>query len=164
MNDPTPADIRRIANREKRREEKQRERARKVKELSTAAMSRNPGGYVVPDMPAGLSHIRKWVRDAHNAYSRRDITPIELTEIRRTAATMGDLYRTSAELRKGEAAIRAAIAQESMTATLASVEHGGAALLMLSRLQDGLAEGKRRPLPARVLTSVPTPTSSTEGA
>jgi hypothetical protein len=106
-------------------------------------------------MPAGLSALRKWVRQAHDAYSRREIGPFELTEIRRSAASVGDLYRTGAELRKAEAATRAAVAQERMADALAAVEHGGAALLMLSRLQEGLTEGKRRPLPGRVLGSLP---------
>jgi hypothetical protein len=141
-----------LALREKKAIDKRGERERKAVEKATAAIAPNPSGYVVPSMPSGLSGVRQWVRRAHDAYSRRQIGVVELAEIRRSASTLGDLYRVGAEIRKAEAAIRAAIAQESMAATLAQVEHGGAALLMLSRLQEGLTEGNRRPLPARVLT------------
>jgi hypothetical protein len=98
-------------------------------------------------MPAGPWRIRQWVRQAHDAYSRRLIGPLELAEIRRSAATVGELYRVSADLRKAEAAIRAAQAQERMAEVLAAVEHGGTALLMLARLQESLADGRRRPIP-----------------
>ena len=42
--------------------------------------------------------------------------------------------------------------QERLVEALLRVEHGGAALLLLSRLQDGLIDGKRRPLPGRSLS------------
>jgi hypothetical protein len=144
-----------LAHREKRASDKRAERARKAEEKAAAVVAPNPSGHVVPPMPTGLPAIRRWVRQAHDAYSRRLIGPWELTEIRRSAAAVGDLFRTGAEMRKAEAAIRAAIAQEKMAEVLAAVEHGGAALLMLSRLQEGLTEGNRRPLPGRVL-SLPT--------
>ena len=72
-----------------------------------------------------LAAIRKWVRQCHDAYSRRAIGPAELTEIRRSASSVGDLYRTGVELRKAAAALRAAQAQERMADALAAVEHGG---------------------------------------
>jgi len=154
VTDGTPlsqGELRLLAQREKRAQDKRNERARQATERATAALAPNPGGYVVPSMPSGLSGIRRWVRLVHDAYSRREVGVMELAEVRRSASTLGDLYRVGAEIRKAEAAIRGAQAQERMAEVLASVEHGGAALLMLSRLHDGLAEGKRRPLPGRVL-------------
>jgi len=152
-----------LALREKRAIDKRAERERKGQERAAAALALNPNGYVVPNMPSGLAGVRQWVRRAHDAYSRRQIGVVELAEIRRSASTLGDLYRVGAEIRKAEAAIRAATAQERMAEVLAQVEHGGAALLMLSRLQEGLSEGKRRPLPGRVLT-LPTSADGPEPA
>lgn len=152
-----------LARRERETQAKRERRARQAVERATAALAPNPDGYVVPAMPAGLSAIRKWVREAHDAYSGRRIGPLELTEIRRSASAVGDLYRTGAELRKAEAAIRAAQAQERLVETLAALEHGGAALAMLVKLQDGLTDGRRRPLPGRVLNAVP-PTTPAEPA
>jgi hypothetical protein len=146
-----------LIERAKKADDKKAQRARQATERATAALAPNPDGYVVPPMPAGLSQIRKWVREAHDAYSARRIGPLELTEIRRSASSVGDLYRTGAELRKAEAAIRAAQAQERLVETLAALEHGGAALAMLVKLQDGLTDGRRRPLPGRALTAVPPP-------
>jgi hypothetical protein len=150
--DPAPAslnaaELRRLAEREKDRQDKQAQRARTATEKAVAALAPNASGYVVPPMPDSLTAIRRWVRRAHDAYSRREIGPFELTEIRRSATSIGDLYRAGADLRKAEAAIRAAQAQERMAEVLAAVEHGGTALLMLSRLQDGLSTGKHRPIP-----------------
>ncbi len=42
---------------------------------------------------------------------------------------------------------RAADAQEKLVEALLRVEHGGAALLLLGKLQDGLSQAGRRPLP-----------------
>jgi hypothetical protein len=39
-----------------------------------------------------------------------------------------------------------------MARALAAVEHGGTALVMLTRLQEGLTQGPRRPLPGRALS------------
>jgi vacuolar-type H+-ATPase subunit I/STV1 len=146
----TTAELRRLAKREQEKQQKRRQRARKATDHAKAALAPNPTGYVVPEMPAGLSAIRKWVRQAHDAYSRRQIGPFELTEIRRSASSIGDLYRAGSEIRKAEAALRAAQAQERMAEALAAVEHGGTALVMLARLQESLTDGKRRPLPGRV--------------
>jgi hypothetical protein len=145
----TAAELRRLASRQQETEKKRRQRARQASDHAKAALRPNPSGYLVPAMPAGLPAIRKWVRRAHDAYSRRAIGPFELAEIRRSAGAVGDLYRTSAELRKAEAALRAAQAQERMAEALAAVEHGGTALLMLARLQESLGDGRRRPLPGR---------------
>lgn len=157
----TTAELRLLAEREKDTQQKRRRRAVLAEERAKAALAKNPDGYVVPEMPAGLGAIRKWVRQAHDAYSRRAIGPLELTEIRRSASSVGDLYRTGAELRKAEAALRAAQAQERMAEALAAVEHGGTALVMLARLQESLTDGRRRPLPGRVhALSAPTEPAS----
>jgi len=65
-------------------------------------------------------------------------------------ASYADGIRAQATQRTSKAALVQAEASASMARTLAAHEHGGAALLMLSRLQEGLAEGTRRPLPGRV--------------
>lgn len=53
---------------------------------------------------------------------------------------------------------RTAEAQERLVEALLKVEHGGAAMLLLTRLQDGLTETRRRPLPGmRVLPTTTTP-------
>lgn len=49
---------------------------------------------------------------------------------------------------------RTAEAQERLVEALLRVEHGGAAMLLLTRLQDGLSDGRRRPLPGRPLPLV----------
>lgn len=146
----TADELRRLANRERDTQWKRKRRAELAATHAKAALAPNPTGYVVPDMPSGLSAIRKWVRQAHDAYSRRQIGPFELTEIRRSAASLGDLYRAGAEIRKAEAALRGAQAQERMAEALAAVEHGGAAVMLLARLQESLTDGRRRPLPGRV--------------
>lgn len=45
-------------------------------------------------------------------------------------------------------------AQEQMVEALLRLEHGGAAVLMLSTLREGLAAGRRRPLPGRPALSL----------
>jgi hypothetical protein len=157
----TTRELRRLAVRERETQKKRRQRAEQATARAKQALASNPEGYVVPRMPAGLSAIRKWVRQAHDAYSQRRIGPLELTEIRRSAASVGDLYGKGAEIRKAEAAMRAAEAQERMAEALAAVEHGGAAVMLLTRLQESLTDGRRRPLPGRVhaLTSSSEPAS-----
>jgi hypothetical protein len=77
----------------------------------------------------------------------------------------GDLDpRAAAEARQlaGLAiAARVADAQEVMATTLATVEHGATAMLLLSRLQDSLRGGPRRPLPGlrQIAPSTPEPAS-----
>ena len=150
VNPLTTLELRRLAKRERETQRKRRQRARLAQDRAKAALAPNPGGFTVPSMPAGLSAIRQWVRRAHDAYSKREIGPFELAEIRRSASSVGDLYRTGAELRKAETALRAAQAQERMAEALAAVEHGGAAVMLLARLQESLTDGRRRPLPGRV--------------
>jgi hypothetical protein len=50
---------------------------------------------------------------------------------------------------------RAADAQQQLVEALLRMEHGGAAVMLLSRLQQGLVEGRTRPLPPRVLRASP---------
>jgi hypothetical protein len=50
---------------------------------------------------------------------------------------------------------RTAEAQERLVEALLRVEHGGAALLLWQRLQSGLTDGPRRPLPGRPLALEP---------
>jgi len=155
LNPMLEGELRRIAKREREMQKKRGQRARQAVERATAALAPNPNGYTVPKMPAGLSAIRKWVRQCHDAYSRRAIGPLELAEVRRSASSVGDLYRAGAELRKADAALRAARAQERMAEALAAVEHGGAAVMLLARLQESLTDGRRRPLPGRVHALTP---------
>lgn len=52
---------------------------------------------------------------------------------------------------------RSAEAQERLVDALLRLENGGAAVMMLARLTDGIADGKGRPLPGRVLPMAATP-------
>jgi hypothetical protein len=143
-----------LAQREKRTQQKRAERERKAREHQEKAMQANPGGYVVPRMPAGLSRIRKWYRDQHNAFSRRELHAAELKECANSMRVLADSYRASADLRRARAMERSAAAQERMADVLASVEHGGAAVLMLRQMQEGLLDGKRKPLPGRAVAMI----------
>jgi hypothetical protein len=157
LDDPlTAEELRRVALRERDRRRKQTQRARLVKERAREAVKPNASGYQVPPMPGGLAEIRRWVRSCHDAYSRREIGPIELGEARKSAAAVGELYKVGAEIRKSQAALRSAEAQEKLADSLLEIQHGGVAMLMLARLQSALTEGKQRPLP-RAPSSLPTP-------
>jgi hypothetical protein len=151
------AELRLLSEREKKAQDKRASRARLAQAKAQAAVAPNADGYVVPPMPSGLSAIRKWVRSGHDAYSRRAITILELTEMRRSASNLGDLYKAGAVVRQSFAAERAALAQERMAEVLAEAEHGKTAVLLLSRLQDSLSTGPRRPLPGRVHQLTPAP-------
>src|SRR5262245_12316637 len=87
----TTGELKRLATREADRLRKQRTRAHAATLHAKAALTPNPEGYKVTPMPAGLSKIRGWVRAAHDAYSRRQIGPSELAEVRRSASSVGDL-------------------------------------------------------------------------
>src|SRR5262245_59495683 len=143
----TPDELKRLAERERWRQDKARRRALRRQELEGQQAAPPGSVYVMPKMPAGLSALRRWLRNCHDAYSRGELTGHGLNEARRSAGALGDLYRAGAEIRKADAAIRASEAQERMAEVLASVEHGGAAVMLLARLQESLADGKRRPLP-----------------
>jgi hypothetical protein len=144
-------ELRKLLEREKRAQDKRAQRARQATERATAALAPNPGNYVVPKMPAGLTAQRRWLRDGHDAYSDRKITLLELTEMRRSVSTQAETYKAGAIVRQSFAAERAAAAQERMAEVLASVEHGGAAVMLLARLREGLGEGRTRPLPRAML-------------
>ena len=150
-----------LARRQRETEAKRERRARQAKERARAALAANPGGYVVPPMPAGLTKQRRWLRAGHDAYSARKITLLELHEMRRSVSTQADTYKAGAVVGQSFAAERAAAAQERMADVLAAHEHGGTAVMLLARLQESLTEGKRRPLPGRVhvLTSSSEPAS-----
>ena len=96
-----------------------------------------PASYQVPPFDTRES-IVEWARDMAGKVLRGELSP-----------------KLSAEAR-GHAQLalqaRTAEAQERLVEALLTVEHGGSALLLLTRLQDGLADGRRRPLPgARAL-------------
>jgi len=62
--------------------------------------------------------------------------------------------KLSAELRQWGAlalAVRNQEAIEVLARSLSVLEHGPGAVLLLERLRDGLADGRRRPLPGRVV-------------
>src|SRR5262249_22294226 len=103
MDPMTTAELKLLANRERERVGKAERRARQAEEKAAVAIKPNADGYTIPPMPAGVPAIRKWVRQAHDAYSNRKIGPLELTEIRRSAASVGDLFKVGAEIRKAEA-------------------------------------------------------------
>ena len=72
----------------------------------------------------------------------------------RVLTTRVDPRRIDSALRAaGEArAVLAAAVQEKILDALLKIEYGETALLMLTRLQEGMKQGARRPLPARVVT------------
>ena len=65
-----------------------------------------------------------------------------------------DPKRVSVALHAATVALSAFAAQtqEKLLDALLKIEYGESALLMLSRLQEGMKQGARRPLPARVVT------------
>jgi hypothetical protein len=136
-----------------RQKQRQRERAEEVR----GRVADKRGSATVPAVPEGLKATRTWLRLVHDLYSARRVTSQELQECRRTAQSIGDLHRVGADLRKAEAALRSAAAAEQMAQTLARVEHGEAAILMLERLREGVTtDGPRRPLPRpRAATMIP---------
>ena len=72
----------------------------------------------------------------------------------RVLTTKVDPRRIDSALRAaGEArAVLAAGTQEKLLDALLRIEYGEAAVLLLTRLQEGLKQGPRRPLPGRVVT------------
>lgn len=90
---------------------------------------------------ADTGSIVTWAQDTAHKVLTGDLDPRAAAEARQLASLT--------------IAARAADAQERLVEILASLEHGGAAVAFLARLQSGLAEGKRRPLPGRVLQMTP---------
>ena len=149
-----------LAARENAAERQRRSRASRDEARAVAAMAPNPGGYVVPRMPRRIKELRAWIAEGHDAYSRRQISPIELMEMRRSMTAVLETYKISALVRQARAAIRQAEATERLADALSSMEHGGAAVALLARLRE--MPGETRPLPFRRLT--PLPKSTGEGA
>jgi hypothetical protein len=146
-----------LAQREQRTQRKRDQRRRKAEEHAEQAMRPSPTGYRVGAVPAGPSAMRRWIRDQHNAYSRRDLAVPELDQCRHTFRVLMDSYKATAELRRAEAALRAAEAQEKMADILASVEHGSVAVALLQRLREMPDDGARRPLPTWRQPAMPAP-------
>ena len=93
--------------------------------------------YKVPPFDTRES-IVEWARDMAGKVLRSELS-VKLSAEARGHAQLALQART-------------AEAQERLVEALLAVEHGGAAMLLLTRLQDGLSEARRRPLPgARVL-------------
>jgi hypothetical protein len=75
-------------------------------------------------------------------------------ELARLALTEDVDMRRIAEARGSASLALAAInarTQQQLVDALLTIEHGGAAFALLARLQDGLSDGRRRPLPGRVV-------------
>src|SRR6266516_1092911 len=87
-----PAELRVLASRERERVGRAERRARSAQEHAQAALAPNASGYVVPRMPAGLTAQRKWLRVQQDAYHRRRISIIELTECRRAVSVQAETY------------------------------------------------------------------------
>ena len=84
--------------------------------------------------------------------SRESVVRFAEDLARRVLTEDVDPRRVDSALRAAGVALSAFTAQtqERLVEALLKIEHGGAAMLLLTRLQDGLAEGRRRPLPGRV--------------
>jgi hypothetical protein len=81
-------------------------------------------------------------------------------ELARLALTEDVDLRRIAEARGSASLALAAIntrTQQQLVDALLRIEHGGAAFALLGRLQDGLSDGRRRPLPGRVVAMPVTP-------
>jgi hypothetical protein len=142
-------EVRLLASRERERVAKAERRARLASERAVTALEPNASGYVVVPMPAGLRAQRRWAREVQDAYHRRQIGVVELTECRRAVTVQAESYKAGAVVRQSFAAMRAAAAQERMTELLATVEHGGTAMLLLDRLTAAMDRPLRR-LPPRI--------------
>lgn len=89
--------------------------------------------------------IVTWAQDTAHKVLTGDLDPRAAAEARQLASLT--------------IAARAADAQERLVEALATIEHGGIAVGLLARLQSGLSDGKRRPLPPRLvpITTPPEP-------
>ncbi len=96
-----------------------------------------PGNYCVPPFDTRESIIR-FVQDLAHRVLTTKVDPRRIDSALRAA---------------GEArAVLAAATQEKLLDALLRIEYGEAAMMLLTRLQDGLKQGPRRPLPGRVVT------------
>lgn len=86
--------------------------------------------------------------------SRESVIQFAQDLARRVLTEDVDPRRIDSALRAAGVALNgfAAQTQEKLVDALLRLEHGGAAFALLARLQDGLNEGRRRPLPGRALT------------
>lgn len=108
------------------------------------------GSFVVPPIPADLGDQQEWHRFVADAYLRGEVDEDTMGKVRVIFRDQRDAFRVAYEGDKARAALRIADSQERMADVLASLEHGGAAVVMLQRLAEGVA-GRRRPLPSRVV-------------
>ena len=149
-----------LAARENAAERQRRSRASRDEARAVAAMAPNPGGYVVPRMPRRIKELRAWIAEGHDAYSRRQISPIELMEMRRSMTTLLESYKVQALTTSARAATRQALATEQIATTITQLEHGNLAAMLFATVQNGQPGASRR----RVPWAQPRPiTSGTEG-
>ena len=95
-----------------------------------------PGTYCVPPFDTRAS-ILAFVQDLAHRVLTTKVDPRRIDSALRAA---------------GEArAVLAAATQEKLLDALLKIEYGEAAMMMLTRLQEGLKHGPRRPLPGRVV-------------
>src|SRR3989304_6234303 len=87
-----------------------------------------PSGFRIPPAPTDLRGVKRWIKAAHDAFTRRELTAAELNEVRRTAASMFEGSKAQADVRRSIAALEAAQAQNRMAEGLAGAERGGTAL------------------------------------
>ncbi len=99
-----------------------------------------PSNYEVPPFDSCES-IVKFAEDLAGRVLRGQVSP-KLSAEARGFAQLALQARTAEQ-------------QERLVEALLKVEHGGTALLLLTRLQDGLADGRRRPLPGTRALSLP---------
>ena len=86
---------------------------------------------------ASTRAIVAWAQTTAHQVLRGDLDPRAAAEARQLAGLA--------------ISARVADAQERMAEVLANVEHGGAAVMLLARLREGLDEGRSRPLPPAML-------------
>jgi hypothetical protein len=99
-----------------------------------------PAGYQVPALDSHEA-IAAWARDMAGRVLRAEVDPKLVSEA-----------RSCVQLVVQSAAARD---QRQLVEALLAIERGGAAMVLLTRLQDGLADGRRKPIPGRALAPVP---------
>src|SRR3972149_6445671 len=100
----------------------QRRLAREARERVADAPP--PSGFGMPPAPTDLRGVKRWIKAAHDAFTRRELTAAELNEVRRTAASMFEGSKAQADVRRSIAALEAAQAQTRMAEGLAGAEAG----------------------------------------
>lgn len=145
--DMAQAAARALEVREDNAARQRKSRATRDEARSVAAMMPNPNGYVVPKMPRRIKELRAWIAEGHDAYSRREITPIELMEMRRSMTTLLESYKVQGLVTSSKAAVRQAQATEQIAATITQLEHGNLAAMLFATVQNGQAGAPRRRVP-----------------